>query len=191
MTIKVIRLSAPVDWDHVFERLAVPCHRALYDAIGTRRYSGLSAYDFWWFWPTEEERAAGATWVRCDVGMRLDATYGGRSIPADVHLGPPPYPNRESNCLFGLYPDLVYVTCHDYHNYRAAKVIELRRLADSQEQYQKQGLRCRRISTPATTLYQGPSRDEFRAGNHFGVCFERQDGGDTEPGPAPVDRVTP
>ena len=133
----------------------MPCHRALYDAIGTRRYSGLSAYDFWWFRPTEEERAAGATWVRCDVGMRLDATYGGRSIPADVHLGPPPYPNRESNCLFGLYPDLVYVTCHDYHNYRAAKVIELRRLADSQEQYQKQGLRCREKLHPATTSTRG------------------------------------
>ena len=170
MTIAVVRLSPPIDWDDVFRRVSVRCHEALYDALGTRRYAGLSAYDLWWFRPTEEERAAGARWVRCDVGMHLDST-GIQPIPATVHLGRPPYENRQSNCLAGAYPDLRYTTCQRPHSYRAAKVVRIFRLARSEEQYQRQGARCRAKVRTRDYIFQGPSRDAFRAGNHFMVCY--------------------
>jgi len=182
MTIEVFRLSGPVDWDNVFSRLTVRCHKAFYAALGTTRYAKLSAYDFWWFRPTEEEREAGARWVRCDIGMHLNDLVGIQPIPASVRLGRPPFENRQSACLFGAYPDLRYTTCQRPHNYRAADVFRVKRLATTLEERQQQGLRCRQKVHSRHYLSQSPSVDEWKAGYHFVLCFKPHRLGDPRAG---------
>lgn len=74
MTIAVVQLRDPVDWDDVYSRFVGRCYDAFYDAIGTTRHAGMSAYDIWWFIPTEEERAQGARWARCASGVTAAAS---------------------------------------------------------------------------------------------------------------------
>ena len=56
--------------------------------------------------------------------------------------------------------------------YRATAVFKLDRLARTQEQYQSQGSRCRERDHSRRYLFEGPSLDAWKAGNHFMVCYK-------------------
>ena len=81
MTIKVKRLAKPVKWTAVYSRIVVSCYEALYDALGSAKLAEMSSYDLWWFIPTKDERAQGARWARCDVGLHKGTSGLGKGRP--------------------------------------------------------------------------------------------------------------
>ena len=63
-----------------------PCTKAMYDAIGGTPSSRPCRRTSWWFFlPTKKERAKGARWIRCDIGLRAGRT-GLDRLPASVAL---------------------------------------------------------------------------------------------------------
>ena len=169
MTIKVKRLSKPVKWDSVYPRVVVSCYEALYDVLGSAKLAGMSSYDLWWFIPTKEERAQGARWARCDVGLHKGTTGLGK-LPTSVALSGLPLDDSYARCLVGKA--LNNTSCQMSHKFRAKTAYKLDRRASSREQYLKQGRRCARLTNSNRYAFDGPSKEEWKAGNHFMVCFK-------------------
>ncbi len=116
MTVKVKRLSKPVRWTAVYSRIVVSCYEALYDVLGSAKLAEMSSYDLWWFIPTKEERAQGARWARCDVGLHK-GTSGLGKLPTSVALGwlaarrqVRPVPGRQGPQRH-LVPDVAQAPC--------------------------------------------------------------------------------
>ncbi len=169
MTIKVKRLSKPVRWTAVYSRIVVSCYEALYDVLGSAKLAEMSSYDLWWFIPTKDERAQGARWARCDVGLHK-GTSGLGKLPTSVALGGLPLDDKYARCLVGKA--LNDTSCQMSHKFRAKAAYKLDRRASSREEYLKQGRRCARLTNSNRYAFDGPSDEEWRAGNHFMVCFK-------------------
>ena len=72
------------------ERAVVGCGRALVGLLGE---PSLTAYDIGFFFPTRDEVARGARWVRCDVVLFVDRTLAPLAEPVvadprDAAVGP-------------------------------------------------------------------------------------------------------
>lgn len=171
MTVKVKRLSKPVNWStDLSPRFEVPCTKAMYDAIGGTKLAAMSAYQLWFFMPTKEERAKGARWIRCDVGLRAGRT-GMDRLPTSVTLASLPLAKSVARCLAGK--TLATTACSNGHTWKAKKAFKLSSRATSEAQYQKQGRRCARLTNTQHYVFDGPSAEEWKAGNHWMVCFKR------------------
>lgn len=178
-TVKVKRLTKPVDWKNVYSRIAVSCFDAFYDAFGGPRWIGHYAYEMWWFIPTKAQRAAGARWVRCDVGLRKGTqnlrTYeGGPRILGNTLSGPPtgtlgPQGSISRRCLVGR--DLKPSSCTVPFLYYARTSFRLDERPRTRAEYFEAGSRCSFVSN--RYAFDGPSLYEWRAGNHIMVCFKR------------------
>ncbi|HXH81062.1 septum formation family protein [Nocardioides sp.] len=97
------------------------CLPALEERVGTSDGQlGHTAYLLGYFFPTEEQRAAGARWLRCDVVLQ-----GGKRLlplPARLEVGEFPFPPRVAKCLAGK--PLLPTACSEPHTYRARNVLE-------------------------------------------------------------------
>lgn len=172
-TIKVKRLATPVRWgaDNLFDKFAVSCNKAMYEALGGNvKKAVLSAYGGWWFTPTKEERDAGAAWVRCDIGI-VHGTKDMPSLPASLTLGSLPLPEKYASCLVG--DKFRYTACNFRHDWKAKLAFKLDRMATTDAQYQRQGSKCGQKLGTRRYAYDGPSLDQWKAGNHFMVCYKR------------------
>jgi hypothetical protein len=170
MTVKVVRLPDGVTWKNVTTRaFFVACEKAMVATLGgSIKQAAMSAYDWWYFGPTKEERARGARWIRCDLGIHKGAGGVGK-LPVSVALGTS-LSTRETRCLTGR--NLVATSCQQSHKFRAKGVFKLDRLARTQAQYEKQGSRCPKITSSRRYAYDGPSELEWKAGDHWMVCFK-------------------
>ena len=84
MTVKVKRLSKPVNLvDRPVAQVRGPVHEGDVRRHRRPKLAAMSAYQLWFFMPTEEERAKGARWIRCDVGLRAGRT-GMDRLPTSV-----------------------------------------------------------------------------------------------------------
>jgi hypothetical protein len=171
-TIRVKRLDTPVRWgsDGLYRQYETACHKALYEAVGGVKKALMSAYSWWFFYPTQEERDAGAAWVRCDIGIH-HAAQNMPDLPETLTLGSLPLPDKYAACLVG---DKFRLTaCSFRHEWKAKLTFKLLRLAGTAEQYQRQGAKCGQKLGTRRYVYDGPSLEEWNAGNHFMVCFKR------------------
>ncbi|GAB3793248.1 septum formation family protein [Nocardioides ungokensis] len=94
------------------------CQPAENEALG-RSYPvrDMSAYAYFWFQPTKDQRSHGARWIRCDLGL-----WGGAKIlplPTDETpaLQQPPLPDKVARCLTPR--TLSPTTCARKHAFRA------------------------------------------------------------------------
>jgi hypothetical protein len=129
----------------------------------------MSAYQLWLFLPTKKERAKGARWIRCDVGLRAGRS-GLDRLPASVALTSLPLDASVARCLVGK--TLATTACSNGHTWKAKKAFKLSSRAASTAQYQKQGRRCAKLTGTQRYVFDGPSAEEWKAGNHWMVCFK-------------------
>jgi hypothetical protein len=172
-TILVKRLSNPVRWgsDGLFDRFAADCEKAMYTTLGGNiKASAMSAYSWWWFIPTKAQRAAGARWVRCDIGLK-HASSDMDDLPESLKLGSLPLPDEVALCMVG---DRYLLTqCKYRHQYKAKATFKLDRLPRSAEEYFRAARRCSRLLGYVNNYaYLGPSDYAWKAGNHFMVCLK-------------------
>ena len=91
-------------------------------------------------------------------------------LPASVALSGLPLDDKYARCLVGKA--LNNTSCQLSHKFRAKTAYKLDRRASSKEQYLKQGRRCARLTNSTRYAFDGPSNEEWKAGNHFMVCFK-------------------
>ena len=171
----VATLPAGMTYDDPGVDLAVhqACNAKVWRAIGTSTLgSGLTAYGFGWFLPTEEQRAAGATWLRCDLVL-LD---GARPLPLPDRLdvGRVPFSNKVARCLAGR--DLHVTVCAQRHTYRATSALEIRSSHyPSRRDWLATGrTHCsRRVSTPRDYQFSWVNKLDWQTGEHTLVCYSR------------------
>jgi hypothetical protein len=127
ITVEVVQLTSP-DWSNmtkIGQQIAKPCTRGWIDALGGEpKKVKLSAYSYFWFIPTEAERDAGATWVRCDAAL-----LGGTKLlplPAgtNIHLGSLPLSDNVARCRTGKSTDYRVVACSKRHTYHATLALK-------------------------------------------------------------------
>lgn len=119
--IAVGHLPDGVAWsqDAAVEKAAIrACQPAWNKALGrTLPVRDMSAYSWFWFEPTQDQRSHGARWIRCDLALR-----GGTKIlplPTDrtPALDQPPLSKKIARCLT---PRTFYTTtCSRTHAFRA------------------------------------------------------------------------
>ena len=119
--IAVGHLPDSVEWsqDAAVEKAAIrACQPAWNQALGrTLPVRDMSAYTWFWFRPTKDQRTHGARWIRCDLAL-----WGGTKIlalPTDKTpaLDQPPLSNKVARCLT---PRTFYATaCSHKHAFRA------------------------------------------------------------------------
>jgi hypothetical protein len=131
VTTKVITFSEAPDWssDAVATKVVKQCYRSEIDFFGGQRKSiQMSTYGIWYFYPTEAQRAAGALWARCDVGLYSTAGRGTdptiKKLPTDGPplLGAPPV-DQVAKCRKGKRADYAVTTCDRGHALRVVKAV--------------------------------------------------------------------
>jgi hypothetical protein len=171
LTVKVKRLPQDFRWKSLsLDDFHTPCQKALVDVLGgSTKLVAMSAYDLYWFSPTKAERAKGAKWIRCDVGLHKGST-GVNKLPAVLGLTSFPLSNLDSRCLVGRR--LATTSCQQGHDYRVKGAYKLDRLPTTADQYRKAAQRCPKLTSSRRWAYAGPTALDWKAGNHWMVCFK-------------------
>ncbi len=171
MTVKVKRLPKGVKWKSLTtDAFYVACEEAMIAALGgSAKLAAMSAYDWWFFIPTDKERAKGARWVRCDIGLHQGRT-GLNPLPATLGLTAFPLSNQDSRCLIGK--NLVPTSCQQGHDWRVKGAYRLDTRPKTSEQFRKAAKRCQNVTNSRRWAYDGPTAQEWKAGNHFMVCIK-------------------
>ena len=172
MTVKVKRLSKPVSWiADLSTPSRGPVHEAMYDAIGGSEAGGHVGVRLWFFIPTKKERAKGARWIRCDVGLHAGRT-GLDRLPASWRSTSLPLANQVARCLVGK--TLATTACSKATRGRPRRRFKLSSRGRSpRRSTRSSAARCAR-SVTSTQRYASTARprEEWKAGNHFMVCFK-------------------
>jgi hypothetical protein len=178
VTIKVVHFDQAPDWDdtgRLQRRIVAPCSQALLAFFGGRAKAlQMSAYSFVWFVPSQAQRDAGATWIRCDLVL-----YSTRSLKAlptngDPELGSLPLPNRQARCRAGKRADYRMTACDVRHAYRATHA---RRYPSGGYPGARRMTRwtirmCVSKLPRSAFYYESPSRARWKAGLRFSVCMK-------------------
>jgi len=175
LTVAVVTLPAETDWDdeeYLWKKVGPPCYRALDATLGrTARARAMSAYGLVWFQPTSQERADGASWVRCDAVL-----WEGRSgapIPDASPLLEQPLTNQVARCLAGNR--FYVVRCAQQHTFRATGVARVRFASYPGD---RAALRYARRQCPSRVAsvrwrYSYPSKTAWKVGHRLLVCYTK------------------
>lgn len=148
------------------------CFAALDKASGAGvRGTDLSAYEYAWFIPTDEQITQGARWFRCDLIVYQGRKLG--ALPGKTKLGKFPYKNKVSRCLTGK--KLIATTCDRSHSYRAtgAKRVS-RRPYPSKKQWISLGRKlCRKVVTSRTFRFTWSTEFAWTQGRRLVTCYSK------------------
>ncbi|RYB94495.1 hypothetical protein EUA93_09150 [Nocardioides oleivorans] len=156
------------------ERFALEtCYAAARTAIGVRnmRALNLTAFRIGWFVPTDEQQAAGARWLRCDLVL------GGPSdlqpLPAQLEVGRFPYATGVSRCLAGR--DLHDTACSSRHTYRATAAVTVpgKRYPRAEAWQELGNTRCVPGVITRVFRFGWPTKASWKAGDHTLTCYSR------------------
>ncbi|WP_183094643.1 septum formation family protein [Nocardioides stalactiti] len=125
-TVKVLTFDDPSVWTDVESLFDLAPRRCL-PAIGRAlkaepKVISRSAYELYWFVPTEEQQAAGALWLRCDVVLRGGDRFLrlGRRLTLGDDL---PLPDAVARCRADEASGFRPTACSRPHAYRATALI--------------------------------------------------------------------
>jgi hypothetical protein len=145
------------------------CLRPFFKALGPMTRQAVTNYDLFMFAPTAEQRAAGARWIRCDVGL----VRASRLAALPRHRLPKPIvPSRVTdNIRTCLTQGRVATTCNQRHAYRAVKAFVLaqrayptnRQLRRAANQHCQKGWDLTYAATPIAWAH----------GSHTIVCSDK------------------
>jgi hypothetical protein len=176
-TVVVKRLRGKVDWnaDDVGRPIYGSCVRKLGQAVGGNDKSrAMSSYQLSFFIPSPKERARGAKWLRCDIGL-----LGGRvlqPIPQSLRLGNPPLPDQFARCLNGPDRGLIVTVCAKQHTYRVTGGFRNagKRYPGEQALARAAHRRCPGLTSSNTWRYGIPLGPwEWRLGQRTTICYSK------------------
>ncbi|GAA4670741.1 hypothetical protein [Nocardioides nanhaiensis] len=168
-TVSVVRVPGSVDladFGQVYRAAGPACTRARARVLGssvTRR--ALTPYLFNFFVPTAAQQRRGASWIRCDLGIR---GAGDRliSLDEDLRLPDGPLPERLSACEdrrgYAVHCGVPHVT-------RSVGALQVGRAYPSPATVQRAAVRCQRFGAGRYDVGV-PDELQWRAGNRVLVC---------------------
>lgn len=173
----VKQLRGPVNWNapDIWKGVFGPCALKAQRVLGNNdKARAMSAYQLYSFIPTKKERARGAKWKVCGLGL-----IGGRTLqplPQDLDLGSLPLADKVARCLAGPDDSLRYTVCAKRHTWRTTGGFRVtgdkypgeRRLARIAIR------RCPKLTTGQRFRYEVPfNADQWRAGWKTIVCYSK------------------
>jgi hypothetical protein len=179
--VAVARLPKGLDWDDAARKLDIAafnvCQPAFDEALGgTAGLRNMSAYVWWWFIPTQNQRAHGARWFRCDLSL-----YGATRLlrlPTDETpaLDGAPLPDSVARCLTPRPFRLT--TCGRKHAFRATGTFRMRgakypTLAEFEAAADR---RCPELVHSDRWLWEGQGRLSWKLGDHTVICYTKTQG---------------
>lgn len=111
-----------LDWDSSQDALSrysgKTCFVAEQETLGrTDKLRTMSAHLSYFFWPTEEQRANGARWIRCDVVLAGKSKLLPLPFDTEPLLPAAPLPKSVLACRAG--DNLILTACSQGHRWRA------------------------------------------------------------------------
>ncbi|WP_183094644.1 septum formation family protein [Nocardioides stalactiti] len=176
LTVRVTEID-PVDdweasWGDIVNREYVPCLKALVAATGGRPDLVLmSTYRLTFYRPTEEQREAGASWVRCDA-----VVWGKQGtimrMPTDVVMDGSRPPASVRRCLLGKRQDYATVVCTMRHQYIATWAFKMPHDRYPGERRAKEFAhrKCHDKLGSGDWVYTWIYKSYWRAGLRYAVC---------------------
>lgn len=179
--VAVGRLPKGLDWDDPTPKLVTAainvCQPAVDDALGaTASLRNRSAYTWWWFIPTQDQRAHGARWFRCDLSL-IGGTRLLRLPTDDVPaLDGSPLPDSVAGCLTAQ--TFYLTTCARKHAFRATGTFRMRQdTYPTRRQFDAAVLkRCPALVDSARWRWSVRNQDAWKLGDHTVVCWTRTQG---------------
>lgn len=152
----------------VTDEAAYGCREQLPDALGlSAEEAALTAYQYVFFQPTDEQWDDGDRWFRCDIV--LPAVEALQPLPTDEELVPDPLDDEHAACLT---KNGERTPCSETHAFRAYDTWEGDGDAlPTDDVLIKQGT----AQCPGATRYHyftWPSAYAWSEGDHLGVCWE-------------------
>ncbi|UMG94617.1 septum formation family protein [Nocardioides sp. TF02-7] len=178
VTTAIVQLTRTPDWDDVralSRRMWVECVRSV-DALlpGSTAARVRSAYTIYWFIPTEAQRAAGARWIRCDLGLPDGKRL--RPLPASgPELGRLPLPDRIARCRLGRAAYYEVVRCAHRHAFRATHHVRRTGSFPGARVMRRWAERVCRARIPRAGIYleYPTTKQSWKAGFRFAVCLKQ------------------
>ncbi len=176
-TLVVKRLAGAVDWSRtdIFRPIWLSCQRqALRVLGGNDRARAMSSYIPSYFTPTPEERARGAKWLRCDIGLVAGRELG--PLPAKLALGSTPLDEKVARCLNGPDRALILTVCAKQHTYRVTGGfrVQSKRYPGEKTLVRAVVRRCPDLVSSRRWRYQIPQNaDMWQAGHRTVICYSK------------------
>ncbi len=175
-TLAVRALPPGITWEtatelQLFTAAEKVCRPAYNAALGRTEWSRQrSAYRRILFLPNEEQRAAGARWMRCDIVRPTPTAL----LPIARNLAlPNPLTNATTSCIDG---EIRFTVCTKRHAYRAGGVVTVTdaKYPSRSRFTQIATERCPRlVSTPRSWHASWMSLPSWRAGDRSITCYSR------------------
>lgn len=176
-TLVVKRLSGKVDWNdkYLMRPIWATCLRKMHRALGGNDKSrAMSAFEPSFFIPSPSERAHGARWLRCDVGLVGDRKL--QQLPARLDIGSPPLEDDVARCYNGPDRRLSLTVCSKQHRYRATGGFRFgsRKYPGESALTKAAVKRCPPLVTSKHWRYSiPPGPAEWRLGQRTIVCYSK------------------
>jgi len=172
MTIAVKRLTGKVNWEDqsaLYRKIEKKCWNALANHLGgSDLVRAQTAYTWFWFRPSNRQRAHGAKWLRCDIAL-----YGQNRLmplPTEVALTSAELPDRIRQCLT---PEGTLTVCARPHAFRSVGAFRITGGYPSADRARSLALRkCDRFVSTRGSAWTFPSRGEWAAGYRSMVCYD-------------------
>ena len=175
-TIAVGTLPDNLDWDSsdaaIGKAVDAVCRPAFAQALGRNESTRLmSAYGLFWFEPTKGQRADGARWFTCELGL-----YGGGrllDLPTDAVPALPEAPLPDSVALCRQGRTYANTTCARKHAYRAAGTFVMRHDGYPGKKAQDRIIHkhCPAMTAPDPYVAWYLTRPSWKAGFRTVTCF--------------------
>lgn len=179
-TAKVIAtplLPGGLTWDSdpeaIHLAMAKACLPAFRSILGrTERLRQKSAYDIVWFVPTDDQKLAGARWLRCDLVLSGGSTL----MPIRRNTAPilqaAPLPKAVTSCLVG--DEAKKTVCTKIHRYRATGtwLVDRTYFPGNAALFDIAKRRCPSlVSTPRHWYAWWMDRNSWKAGDRTITCY--------------------
>lgn len=154
---------------------AKTCLPALSRTLGrTYPVRDMSAYSYFWFIPTTDQRSHGARWFRCDVGLQGGSKL--LALPTDKTpaLGSSPLRDKVARCLTSR--TFATTTCARSHAWRATGAFTVKSSTFPGAKKITAAAMHKCPSRVSTASYRWTYRPKtvWRAGDHVVVCYSKK-----------------
>jgi len=141
------------------------CASAVTKALGKPKWEALSGYRQFWFVPTAGQRAEGARWISCTVGLLQGKKLAASKKRKPVRVGAG-MPDSVRACATAKW----MTTCNAAHRFRAVHAAPVRRIPNAEAKAQRLAARtcAGKVRTPR---FSWNGRITGKANTIFLVCY--------------------
>ena len=178
VTAGVSQLPDSLTWssnrDTIMDFISTECGKAFRSRVGaTPLLRRQTMFSLWWFEPNQDQKDHGARWIRCDIAL---GGHGGLvPLPSNdiPFLDPADMPYKATTCLYGTQS--LYTACVKSHHHRATGGFAVTDgpYPGDDALVRAGKRRCPGYLTSRTGVFVHPTRESWKQGDRFIICFSK------------------